>query len=202
MKILIIGDSQAAGSPGAAVERALRQQGHDVRRIGYSGHGAADWVRLHWAEYEAALRGRPQDVLLIFGSNDPANDTLRAAMRRLKDSHGRVWYAGPPRYRDAAAQARGVGIREMARQEFGPRFLDAYPHTDESVPRAPDGVHFTRAGGDAWGAGIVRDWQAASSGQRLLGGTARERGLRIGLGLLGAGVLFALASWGWGRQQR
>lgn len=202
MKILIIGDSQAAGPVGAAVESRLRQEGHQVVRIGHSGHGAYDWTRMHWDEYESALRGRPDDVLLIFGSNDPANDSLRGALRRFKDSAGRVWYAGPPRYGDATAQARGAGIRAMVREEFGDRFLDAYPYTGSAVPRAPDGLHFTRAGGDVWAAGIIRDWKQASRGQLLFGGTAKERGMRIGFGLLGAGAIFAAVAWGWGRSRR
>lgn len=203
MKVLIVGDSQAAGPPGAAVERILRSEGHRVVRIGHSGHGAADWSRMHWSEYQAALRDlSPDDVILIFGSNDPANESLQSALRRFKDSAGRVWYAGPPRYRDSTAQARGAGIREMVRREFGDRFLDAYPYTGESVPRAPDGLHFTRAGGDVWGTGIVRDWKQASRGQMLVGSTARERGLRVSLAILGAGALFAAAAWTWSRGKR
>jgi hypothetical protein len=203
MKVLIVGDSQAAGPPGAAVERILRSEGQRVVRIGHSGHGAADWSRMHWDQYRAALRDlSPDDVILIFGSNDPANDALRDALRRFKDSAGRVWYAGPPRYRDSTAQTRGSGIRAMVREEFGDRFLDAYPYTGEVVPRAPDGLHFTRAGGDVWGAGIVRDWKQASRGQLLTGSTARERGFRIAMAMLGASVLFAGAAWAWSSRGR
>lgn len=199
-RILIIGDSQAAGPVGAALESRLRQEGYQVARIGHSGHGAYDWTRMHWDEYESALRVGPDDVILIFGSNDPANEALRGALRRFKDSATRVWYAGPPRYRDATAQARGRGIREMVREEFGDRFLDAYPYTGESVPRAPDGLHFTRSGGEVWASGILRDWKQASRGQLLTGGTAKERGFRIGMSMLAAGAVFAAGAWFWTRR--
>lgn len=201
--VLIVGDSQAAGPVGAALESRLREDGFRVHRVGKSGQGAYDWSRLHWAEYEAALRSvSPDDVILVFGSNDPANENLRTSLRRFKDSAGKVWYAGPPRYPEASAQTRGAGIRSMVQAEFGDRHLDAYPYTGSAVPRAPDGLHFTRAGGDVWGSGIARDWKQASRGQLLTGGTASERGVRIGLGMLGAGALFALAAWGWGRRRR
>jgi len=160
MRVLIVGDSQAAGPPGRSLEESLRQAGHETHRIGYSGHGAYDWTRMHWDEYQAALRTfLPEQVILVFGSNDPANASLSDAMERFKASSSSVWYAGPPQYASLPEnQEVGRRIRAMASAVFGSRHLDAWPYTGLSTPRAADGLHFTASGGRAWAEGLLRDW--------------------------------------------
>jgi hypothetical protein len=163
MRILIIGDSQA-GAPGAALEALLNGLGASVKRIFREGQGPADWSRSHWSIYASALDSfRPTDVILIFGSNDPPNEALQLAMERFWQSHARVWYAGPPRYQDEALQRRGAAVRTMARRVFGARYLDAWPFTGPAVPRAPDGVHFGRAGAQAWARGMFSEWTDAGA---------------------------------------
>ncbi|GAG13189.1 unnamed protein product, partial [marine sediment metagenome] len=131
MKVLILGDSQAAGPPGQILEGLLEGLGVTVRRVGRSGQGAADWSREHWKAYEQLLAAfRPDDVILLFGSNDPANQALKNAMERFRVSGPKVWYAGPPRYdADPSRQERGSQIRVLAKRVFGLSHLDAWPFT-------------------------------------------------------------------------
>ena len=167
MRTLIIGDSQAAGAPGQALEAGLRRAGDEVKRVGYSGQGPRTWRRTRWHEYQALLRVfRPDRVVLVFGSNDRASSKLEAALVAFRDSARQVFYAGPPRYAEASAERQDIGdrIRAMVLRVFGPKHLDAYPSTGPDVGRAPGGTHFTRAGGATWAAAIQRQLPKPSVG--------------------------------------
>jgi len=159
MRTLIIGDSQAAGPPGRALEERLRQQGDDVARVGHTGHGAGDWRHMHWAQYlELLARLQPQRVILMFGVNDLAGERLRQAMLDFRASAPELYYAGPPQYPTRPdAQARSVRVRELAQSVFGSRHLDAWPVSGPGVERTHDGLHFTHVGGAVWARGIAEE---------------------------------------------
>lgn len=195
MRVLIVGDSQAEGAPGSALEARLRGQGVETRRIGYVGHGAYDWTRMHWPEYQAALSAfQPDQVIMVFGSNDAPNANLEQAMQRFKASASKVYYAGPPRYdRVASSQALSVGIRDMAKRVFGNKHLDAWPYTGASVPRAGDGLHFTAAGGATWADGMVRDLSAVASGATAGSGW-------VGPAILAGSAAVAVLMFWWSRR--
>lgn len=196
MNILIVGDSQAAGTPGATLERLLREGGAQVRRIGYVGHGAYDWTRMHWNEYLNALQSRPDKVVLVFGSNDAPNTQLERAMEQFAASAPHVYYAGPPRYdRRPDLQSRSEGIRIQAQRVFGANHLDAWPHTGAEVPRASDGAHFTSAGGAHWGRAMAEQVKGTDSPLHV----ARESGW-LGPAMVGGAALFAAAALWWSRQ--
>ena len=135
MKILIVGDSQSEGAPGRELEALLQARGVETMRIGHVGHGAYDWTRMHWPEYQAALQTfRPDQVVMVFGSNDAPNSNLERAMQAFKASAATVYYAGPPRYdRRPDVQAQSAGIRTMAKRVFGSKHLDAWPYTGTST---------------------------------------------------------------------
>lgn len=189
MRVLIAGDSQSAGAPGRLLEQGLSALGAQVRRIGHVGHGAYDWTRMHWDEYQAALRDvQPDHVILIFGSNDPPDERLERAMRQFQQSAPSVWYAGPPRYDSRPElQNRSAGIRSLAARVFGDRHLDAWPYTGPSVSRARDGAHFTVSGGETWAQGILREWRNA-----LAGG-----GVWVGPVILGGAAVTLFGLWWW-----
>lgn len=196
MNILIVGDSQAAGAPGATLERDLREAGAQVRRISHEGHGAYDWTRMHWNEYLIALQARPDKVILVFGSNDPPSANLERAMRTFKSSAPSVYYAGPPRYdRRPDLQERAEGIRHIAMTVFEDKHLDAWPHTGPSVPRASDGAHFTTSGGQQWGRAIAQQFQYAGSPAAEI-----VRSGWIGPVILGGAAMVALGMWWWSKQ--
>jgi hypothetical protein len=190
LKILIVGDSQTAGAPGRAFEQKLRALGHQTVRIGHSGHGAYDWTRMHWREYQGALRSfEPDQVVMLFGSNDPAGDRLKTAMERFKTSGPKVYYAGPPRYDGRPdVQEKGRQIRDLAKQVFGRTYLDAYPYTGPDVPRARDKVHFGPTGGGQWAEGMLQEWSGAL---RRVAGGARRLPTWAGPAVVGAAALAA-----------
>lgn len=200
MRILIIGDSQAAGPPGRTLQERLQGEGHIVERIGHVGHGAYDWTRMHWREFEGAMRAmQPDHLIMIFGGNDPPDDRLAAAFRQFQAAGGpNTWYAGPPRY-DARPdlQERSRRIRDLAKGVFGKKHLDAWPHSGPDVPRAGDNVHFGRTGGRVWGEGMLRDWVDA-----LRSGNGRG-GLPIWVGpvILGGAGAIALGLFLLGRRR-
>lgn len=180
MKVLIMGDSQAAGPPGSHMEQKLTQAGHRVQRVGNPGKGPYDYVRLPelWSQYTNAVASfAPDVILLVFGSNDPASRSLESAMRQIKDRvRPRVYYTGPPRYADPEAQSRGQGIKDIAQRVYGAsRYIDAYPFTGPEAGRAPDGLHFTRAGGEPWGQGAVNELLRREAASPLPGGRSGSR---------------------------
>jgi lysophospholipase L1-like esterase len=145
---------------------------------------------MHWPEYQAALAAfRPDQVILVFGSNDSPSSSLQQAMRTFKASAPKVFYAGPPRYDSVSeSQALSAGIRDLAKQVFGDKHLDAWPYTGPSTPRAADGLHFTPSGGATWAEGMVRQWAAA---------TTEGGGLPVWVGpaILGGAALVALSAY-------
>lgn len=156
--ILIIGDSQA-GNPGAAAKRELQDRGHTVTHIYHSGQSPSVYANKSgalWAEYQRAAVGKDV-ILLVFGSNPSRN--LEAALTTLKtDVRPPVLLSGPPMYVVPEVQARGAEIREVNMRVFpGNRFIDAWPSTPLSIPRAatpagrPPNPHFTLAGAAPWG---------------------------------------------------
>lgn len=181
MKVLVVGDSQAAGPPGMHMEQKLVAAGHQVQRIGNPGLGPYDYVRMPnlWSQYTTAVNSfSPDAILLVFGSNDLASRSLEDAMGQLKSRvRPRVYYTGPPRYAAADAQARGESIKAIAQRVYGTsRYIDAYPFTGPEAGRAPDGLHFTRAGGEPWGQGAVNELlRRESTAGPLPGGRNRSR---------------------------
>lgn len=152
-KILIIGDSQA-GNPGAAAERELRARGHTVTRIFHSGQSPrvyANKTGALWSEYARNAAGKDV-ILLIFGHNPAAN--LETSLATLKqDVRPPVLLSGPPIYTTPEDQAEGAAIRDINMRVFpGIRFIDAWPSTPASIPRAsPGNPHFTPSGAAGWG---------------------------------------------------
>lgn len=151
--ILVIGDSQA-GIPGAAAKRELQARGHTVTHIYHEGQSPGVYANKSgalWAEYARNARGKDV-ILLVFGGNPSRN--LEAALRTLKeDVHPPVLLSGPPMYTVAADQASGAQIRNINMRVFtGDRFIDAWPSTPVSIPRAsPGNRHFSATGAAGWG---------------------------------------------------
>lgn len=191
MRVLIIGDSQAAGPPGQKLEAVLRAQGVPVMRVGYSSQGPYTWTQQHWTEYRNALASfQPTDVVLIFGTNEAASSRLQAALQQFRSSWSRVWYAGPPQYPTLPdQQAISTGVRQLASSVFGTRYLDAWPFTGVGVPRASDGEHFTLDGGLAWATGMLGELTARLNGTTSAPTWVGPAILAGAAGLLGLGVV-------------
>jgi hypothetical protein len=199
-RALIVGDSQAQGSPGNYAERALRAQGLDVLRIAREGKGAVSWTSDEslWREYLAAVRThRPDHVVFVFGSND-SGPRLGPALLQLREYAGTqsAWLSGPPHYVDPDRERLGASIRSVNAAAFGSRYIDAWPHTPLSLPRDRAGVHLPGESGRPWGEAIAATVLGAAqpSGGRLAKAGSSTSMVVLGavvLGALGLGVLLA-----------
>lgn len=202
MKILIVGDSQAQGTPGLYAERKFQALGHTVRRVSQQSCGPIDWTddTAHagcrtsglWSRYRSALRSfEPDAVVLIYGSND-SGPGLPAALERMKsETSVPVWMSGPPLYPVADRQSLGERIRSANQGVFGPKWIDAYPHTPLSIPRDDLNAHLPGEGGRPWGEAIaesvLRGPSPAPSGEP----SAMAAGASVPAWVYGAGAALA-----------
>lgn len=176
MKVLIVGDSQAQGTPGLYAEQKFRALGHTVRRISQPSCGPIDWTddTAHagcrtaglWSRYREALRSfAPDAVVLIYGSNDYGSG-LDDALIRMKDAtSAQVWMSGPPLYPAPDRQELGERIKVVNRRVFGSKWIDAYPHTPLSIPRDSLNAHLPGEGGRPWGEAITDAVLSAATGR-------------------------------------
>jgi hypothetical protein len=170
-KILIVGDSQAQGTPGLYTQQKFEAAGHTVRRISQHGCGPIDWSSDAvsagcrtpglWSRYTGAVNSfRPDAIVLIFGSND-FGSRLQGGLAQMKTRVGPpVWMSGPPQYPSEDRQRLGETIKTANQAVFGARWIDAYPFTPLSLPRDhPDepnrSAHFVGAAGRPWGEAIA-----------------------------------------------
>lgn len=165
-KILIVGDSQAQGTPGSYAQRKFEAAGHTVQRISQHGCGPIDWssdavsagcrTAGLWSRYTNAVNTfRPDAVVLIFGSND-FGSRLDDGLRRMKNGvRPPVWMSGPPMYPAEDRQRLGTNIRSTNRTVFGGRWIDAWPHTPLSLPRDDLQAHLPGEAGRPWGEAIA-----------------------------------------------
>jgi hypothetical protein len=165
-RVLVIGDSQAQGTPGLYAERKFKAAGHTVQRVAQPSCGAIDWSTndVHpgcntaglWSRYTGAVASfRPDVIVLIYGSNDFGSG-LQAGLTRMKNGVAPpVWMSGPPLYPEADRQRMGEQIRDANRAVFGARWIDAYPFTPLSLPRDSLQAHLPGESGRPWGEGIA-----------------------------------------------
>lgn len=174
MRALIVGDSQAQGTPGRYAETKLRSAGWQTMRIGNPGKGPIDYVSTPelWAAYTGAARAfNPDVVVLIFGSND-FGPRLRPALERMKSAvRPPVWLSGPPLYPEASRQRLGETIRQANQEVFGGRWIDAWPFTPLDLPRDHLQAHLPGEAGKPWGEAIadalLSGGRVPSSGPRM-----------------------------------
>jgi len=202
MKILIVGDSQAQGSPGLYAERKFQALGHTVRRISQQTCGPIDWTSdsAHrgcatsglWSRYQDALRSfAPDVVVLIYGSND-SGPGLDDALSRMKNATSApVWMSGPPQYPVAERQALGERIKAVNQRVFGSRWIDAYPHTPLSIPRDSLNAHLPGEGGRPWGEAIAESVLRGPSPSPSGEPSARAAGASVPAWVYGAGAALA-----------
>lgn len=165
--IVICGDSQSVW-PGIVAEGILRKAGHTVVRVSNEGKGPDDYVRTPalWNAYLGAVRdAKPDLIVLLFGTNDPPNERLRAALTRFKkDVLPTVILSGPPLYPGAEQQAKGEKTQAMYRAVFGDDYFDSYAHTPLTIPRDAKGLHFSKKGAEPWGQAIAQEVERQLAG--------------------------------------
>jgi len=165
-KILIVGDSQAQGTPGLYAQQKFEAAGHTVRRISQQSCGAIDWTSNEvsrgcgtaglWDRYMSAVTSfQPDLIVLIFGSNDMGSGLDDALLKLKNRVRPPVWMSGPPMYPLEPRQQQGLVIKATNQRVFGPRFIDAYPFTPLSIPRDHLNAHLPGEGGRPWGEAIA-----------------------------------------------
>lgn len=152
MRILIVGDSQAAGAPGEALQRALTAEGYDVVRVAKVGKGLVSW-RADGSLVAALEEVDPDTLLGLFGSNNPPGPALMSAAQWFAALGG--VYSGPPAYSDPSRRELGERIRAQLAPALGAAYLDVWTATDRPAYYQPDGIHLRPDGGDAWAVAVL-----------------------------------------------
>ena len=202
-KVLIVGDSQAQGTPGSYAQRKFEAAGHTVQRISQHGCGPIDWSSDAvsagcrtpglWTRYTSKVASfRPDVIVLIYGSNDfgsRLDDALRQMASRVSPP---VWMSGPPMYPAEDRQRLGTTIRATNQEVFGDRWIDAWPHTPLSLPRDSLQAHLPGEAGRPWGEAIadqVMRGMAAGGAVRLPFGRSASPVAAVVTALLGTAAL-------------
>lgn len=183
-KILIVGDSQAQGTPGSYAQRKFEAGGHEVRRISQHGCGPIDWSSDEvsagcrtpglWSRYTGTVASfRPDIIVLIFGSNDFGSRLDDGLLKMKNQVRPPVWMSGPPMYPAEDRQRLGTSIRAINQRVFGSRWIDAWPHTPLSLPRDALQAHLPGEAGRPWGEAIA---DAVMRGMAAPGGGANSGG--------------------------
>lgn len=184
VKILIVGDSQAQGTPGSYAQRKFEAGGHEVRRISQHGCGPIDWSSDEvsagcrtpglWSRYTGAVASfRPDIIVLIFGSNDFGSRLDDGLLKMKNQVRPPVWMSGPPMYPAEDRQRLGTSIRATNQRVFGSRWIDAWPYTPLSLPRDALQAHLPGEAGRPWGEAIA---DAVMRGMAAPGGGANNGG--------------------------
>ena len=192
MRVVLVGDSQAAG-----LARPLRALlGRDLVRVNaQSGRNTSQLVP---DALDDASDYRADLVIVASGGNDhqalgnPASygDLVERITRDLRAAAGRVVWWGPAHSTDpevARRHAAAAEVQRVAVPAGGGTWIDSRPITAR-LEHTPGGVHFFNSGYDAW-AREVADRLPGTGGGWLLAGA----GAAIGGALL--------ARW-WRRRRR
>ena len=178
-RVLIIGDSQVAGAPGAKMAEKIRnEQASFVHREGRVGWGVYSWLnnRLRPGDpASASLREliathSPTIVIISLGGNDGSGDNPRAGRADYRDkvrellgqssSVSKIIWSGPPT--SVGAGSRNQSGRELVaskiREVVGNKFLNVFGVTNTSIGRSADGNHFAASSPalEPWANLIVR----------------------------------------------
>jgi lysophospholipase L1-like esterase len=149
------------------------------------------------------LRGDADVVVVELGGNDAAAqigpDAHGDDVRRVLDvlAPARVIWIGPGVTTRQDLESYRGPIRGAQRREVtarGGSWVDSQPLTTTSS-LAPDGVHFTRAGYDAWAVALLPRLEVARAG-------AAEGfpGWAVGATAAGVAALFAVGAFVWSRR--
>lgn len=181
---ILVGDSHASGLA-AAAERAGVPF---VAWTAYSGQRTRTIADSEWVDRNAPT-ARADEVWIVSSGNDRHADNLEPSARSLLSQAGgrRVVWLGPPVALVPLVDDEHAHTTEKLAELLGPDvFIDSRRFTRSG--HAPDGVHFTAAGYDAW-------WVGASSAADAMR-WQRHLPLAVGVGLGALGLLAAaLAVW-------
>lgn len=174
MRVLIVGDSMAAGPMGQRLKQLFEAQGAQVDLLGNVGWTADRWVGnaasdgYPWNRVLGIVHGSPLPdfVFYILGSNDIyRSDRTAPAATTLRDVGPETWFIGAPSFASANLTARVSATAPVFKQVFGPRFIDSRPFTAPNCAgRTPDCVHFVSSSGQSWANNVYAEWQRRKKG--------------------------------------
>lgn len=175
MKRILVGDSHASGLA-AAAQRAGRPftatqtfSGQRTRTIAASG-----WV--------GANAAGADEVWIVSSGNDRSPDVLGPHVQSLlaQAQGARVVWLGPATSLEPLVDAEHAGTTAKLKELLSSStFIDSRPLT--LTGHAPDGVHFTSAGYDAWFAGAEEAAERRSKLPMALGIAAGALGVLAGV---------------------
>lgn len=125
--ILLVGDSWAAGPPGAALADALRAQGATVTVDGVVGRSANSLVGEMRSLLEEVDRTHPDHVVFLLGVNDVVGkrtyDSYVALYASVTSAGPEAWIVSNATMPDSQYRDRVVQVERMQREIFGTHAL-------------------------------------------------------------------------------
>lgn len=165
-RVVLLGDSQAAGAPGRVLENFLVAEGVTYfYRAGQPGWGVRRWLSQRYRIRNMLITQRPNVVIIMLGGNDWSRAGSRnypMVVREFwnfinsnisNENVEAVCWVGPPRIvgsRAAEIQPKreivSMTIEDIIGEEH---FINSSDITGE-FGRTADGLHFTYAGARRW----------------------------------------------------
>jgi len=191
VRVGIVGDSQSEGLAPWLVAY-LEAKGWQIAGVFASRGMSLSNMRAsaeRTAHARAVADGSPDALVVVLGGNNAISDRAAYAelvswfMGSIAVRPREIWWIGPAASLAADRHTQRLRTRELQR-ELVPRdrrakWIDGWAMTSSGVQHAPDGLHFTRAGYQAWAARLARALPPSSSA---------PAGLYVGAALLGVAV--------------
>lgn len=168
-RVLLIGDSQVAGPPGASLGHHIASTGATYfARAGKPGWGVQSWHRHRRSMDHLISRHNPTLLVLILGGNDHHRaqgdgysllvtafwSELQQSVTRHapENSMSSICWIGPPAViGDDDLQARRDVVTQEIKSVIGvDHFVNSADLTRENTERSRDGIHFTPSGASDW----------------------------------------------------
>jgi hypothetical protein len=202
MRVLIVGDSQAAGPMGAQLQHLFEGIGAQVDRMGNVGWTANEWISDGWNDVLNIVNGTPPPdyIFYILGTNDIyKSDRTQPSAVTLRDvGPMETWFIGAPSYADPALTARVNLTKPIFQSVFGNRYIDSRLYTAPNCAgRTPDCIHFISSSGlgQSWANNVFAEWQRREAGG--LPGKVDWTGVGIATGVVVgvAGLAMIVRAW-------
>jgi lysophospholipase L1-like esterase len=153
LSVLLVGDSHTEAL-GRALPPLLERQGMRVVHVAANRGKSTAWYVADGKLGALVRQYRPDVAIVVLGTNDQPNAnyirTLQSAVEQIRQAGtSRIVWFGPPYAPAVEERVAAIRMRqEGTLPQLGVSWYDSWPMTTQG--HAPDRVHFTAAGYQAW----------------------------------------------------